>query len=62
MFRFIILLAITVGSIYVYNNQEMLYNKVKNYLKQEKSIQQVNQTHTMKQEYYENTMKSNFGE
>lgn len=62
MFRFVFLIAIAVGSIYVYNNQEMLYNKAVHFLRQEKSIQQLNQTNTKNIEYYESTMKSNFGE
>jgi len=62
MVRFAILLAILLGSLYVYNNQEMLYNKAENYIKKEKSIQQLNQTNTKNIEYYNNTMRSNFGE
>ena len=62
MVRFAILLAILLGSLYVYNNQEILYNKAENYIKKEKSIQQLNQTNTKNIEYYNNTMRSNFGE
>ena len=62
MVRFVFLLAIAILSLYVYNNQEMLYNKAKRYLSSEKSIQQLNQTNTKNIEYYQNTMKSNFGE